>query len=185
MKTRTLTLLVAFIATTPIWADDFSSLEERMTGKEFRETGLHKLTDAELESLNAWVKKHQLLPEHTPPAPASPGTSASPAPVPPAPVSSASTSTESDKDGDGRGFEYQKKSDRTPVTSNIVGTFTGWTGKTVFKLENGMIWEQNEKDQFSVRAIEGPEVTIKPGIFGTWRLQVKGYGPSVKVRRLQ
>ena len=33
-------------------ADGFSTLEERMSGKEFKETGLVKLTEAELSELN-------------------------------------------------------------------------------------------------------------------------------------
>ncbi len=41
-------------------ADEFSTLEERMSGKEFKETGLGKLTDAELAALNDWLRRHSV-----------------------------------------------------------------------------------------------------------------------------
>ncbi|MCW8925620.1 MAG: hypothetical protein OQJ84_05130, partial [Xanthomonadales bacterium] len=41
-------------------ADSFSTLEERMTGKEFKETGLGKLTNEELSALNDWIRRHSV-----------------------------------------------------------------------------------------------------------------------------
>ena len=41
-------------------ADAVSTIEERMSGKEFMETGLVKLTNEELASLNDWLKRHSV-----------------------------------------------------------------------------------------------------------------------------
>ena len=75
--------------------------------------------------------------------------------------------------------------DEQPIVSRLIGKFDGWDGQTVFKLENGMIWVQADKDKFFVREIENPEVTIKPGIFSAWYLTIDGYNSKCKVRRIQ
>src|SRR5690625_5867296 len=57
------TLVVAFLASFASLAtgqDSFSSLEERMTGKEFKQAGLHKLSEDELAALNAWIQARSL-----------------------------------------------------------------------------------------------------------------------------
>ena len=41
-------------------SNSFSTLEERMSGKEFKETGIVKLTDEELAALNAWLRRHSV-----------------------------------------------------------------------------------------------------------------------------
>ena len=38
----------------------FSSVEERMTGKEFKASGLDKLSDEELAALNSWLRDHSV-----------------------------------------------------------------------------------------------------------------------------
>ena len=139
-------------------ADSFSTLEERMSGKEFMETGLDKLTDQELEALNEWVRSHSVATlDNAKPRPAgSTGNYAS---------------TE-----DLRGFETRPSDDAYSdiIRSNIVGTFEGWSGNdNLFTLENGMIWKQVESDTFNIKAINNPEVTIKKSMMGAWRLSME------------
>lgn len=134
-----------------------------MTGKEFDAAGLEKLTPDELSALNEWIRSHSLATLD--------------AAKPAAAIAS----------GDDRGFEIQKMQDqdRTPFSSRLVGEFKGWDGQTVFKLENGMIWEQADKDKFFIRTVENPVVNIKPGAFKTWKLSIEGYSSSCKVKRIQ
>lgn len=158
--------LVAFLllsAAAPAVAQKaFSSLEEQMSGKEFEAAGLQKLTPEELESLNDWIRSRSLATLET---------------------------ARSTVSGDGaRGLDRRssiKDMKRTPITSRLVGTFTGWDGQTVFKLENGMIWAQTDKDKFFIKPIENPVVTIKPKSFGTWRLYVEDYNSNCRVRRIE
>jgi hypothetical protein len=165
--------LIAFLAlAVPLSlsaAEGFSSLEEQMTGKEFIAAGLDKLSNEELAALNAWIRRHSLA---TLDAPAS----VSPAAAAPA-----------QDDGDSRGFEAKKKGedDDRPINSRIAGLFTGWDGQTTFKLENGMIWAQADKDKFYTKDLQNPAVTIKKGMFGSWYLTVEGYNSKCKVRRIQ
>ncbi len=166
-----LALLATLFAQTVLAQTSFSSLEEQMTGKDFEAAGLEKLTPDELAALNAWIRSRSLATLDAP----KPGSGA---------VYTGSAATQS---GDTRGFETEqaRNADRSTITSRIVGTFTGWDGQTVFTLENGMIWEQADKDKFYVKAVENPVVTIEPGAFRTWKLSVEGYASDCRVERIQ
>lgn len=161
------TILVLVGSSSAFGQQAFSSLEEQMTGAEFKATGLEKLSPDELAALDNWLRAHSLA---TLDAPAAGATTA--------------TATGS---GDARGFETQKISDmdKTTITSKLVGKFSGWDGQTTFKLENGMIWQQSDKDKFYIKEIENPVVTIEPGAFSTWKLSVEGYSSKCKVERIQ
>ncbi len=144
----------------------FSSLEERMTGREFRETGLHKLSDEELAALNRWIRQRSLA-EGEVASHEGPGTDAA----------AAATS-------DDRGLR-SSGGDRETIHSRIVGNFTGWRGGTEFELENGMVWRQIGGGTFRIPAEDNPRVEIRPGVFGSWRLRVEGYNTQVRVERIR
>ena len=155
-------------------AEGFSTLEERMSGKEFMETGLGKLTDAELSALNDWLRRHSVATlDNAAARPA--GTAA--AAVAPTGVK-----------GDMRGFPDQPKGgpEDDLINSSIVGTFSGWQTKgTLFKLANGMIWQQVENDSFSIPAVENPQIVIKKGFMNKWKLSLVGHKAKVTVKRIQ
>jgi hypothetical protein len=151
-------------------ADSFSTLEERMSGKEFKETGLVKLTEEELSALNDWIRRHSVA------------TLENAAARPPTSTANAESS------GDLRGFENQPKGDQgdDEIYATIDGTFDGWKGKgTQFKLTNGMIWQQVEADVFYVKPTENAEITIKKGMWNSWRLSMVGYSSDVRVKRVK
>ena len=113
-----------------IAAEGFSSLEEQMSGKEFTATGLNKLTPEELEALNNWIRRHSVATLDQP--------------------KGGSYTADAGTEGDQRGFKNKNdsKEDRSEINSRIKGNFAGWNGHTVFVLENGMIWEQADKEKF-------------------------------------
>ena len=87
-----------------------------------------------------------------------------------------------------RGFENQPKIDKEDniIYSTIVGTFDGWDAKgKLFKLANGMIWQQTEHDTFFIPPVENPEVTVKKGFMNSWSLSVVGHNSKVSVKRIQ
>jgi hypothetical protein len=167
-KIITFMLLIAFSGAV-MSQDNFSSVEERMTGREFKDSGLDKLSDAELEALNKWLRDHSVATLEN--VTAGRGTAV-------APGGSVGVNA------DGRGFEL-RQSDTTTIVSRLVGEFTGWDGETIFTLENGMVWKQGETDRFFTKTLANPMVTIKAGMWGAWRLSVEGYNKSVKVKRIQ
>jgi hypothetical protein len=169
MKRLITPALLLLVAAAPLQAaDGFSSLEEQMSGKEFTEAGLDKLSQDELDALNAWIRRHSLATLDTPKAVVSSG-------------------AEDAAAEDARGFKKKKKDDgdRSTITSRLVGSFSGWDGQTVFKLENGMIWAQADKDKFFTKEMQNPVVIIEPGMFGTWHLHIEGFGSECRVKRIQ
>lgn len=69
------------------------------------------------------------------------------------------------------------------VKSEIDGTFKGWTGKTIFKLTNGQIWEQAEYGYYYHYAYN-PEVTIyKDG--SSYIMLVDGVDEKLKVKLMK
>ena len=168
MKKFLFLLLAFFLLIPSLSADGFSSLEEQMTGKEFMATGLDKLSAEELEALNEWIRKRSL---GTLDAPRSAGT--------------AKITAQDVPGGDLRGLTGDEYEDNSPIISQIVGEFDGWDGQTVFRLENGMIWVQDDRDKFYVRDIENPVAVIEPGMFDSWHLHIEGYNAQCKVKRIQ
>lgn len=166
-------ILVAFfslvIGLSVYAAAGFSSLEEQMTGKEFSAAGLDKLSKSELNELNSWIRSRSLATLEV-----ASGTGNGKA------KGKDVKEDDEDEDGDGDG-----DGDRTAITSKLVGKFSGWDGQTVFKLENGMIWAQADKDKFNIKEIENPTVVIEPAMFGKWRLRIDGYDSDCKVKRIQ
>jgi hypothetical protein len=150
-----------------IAAEGFSSLEEQMSGKEFTASGLEKLTPEELDALNHWIRNHSVATLDQP--------------------KSGSTTVAGGAEVDERGFKNKKDSeeDRSPIATRIKGSFTGWDGHTVFALENGMIWEQADQEKFYTKEVQNPEITITPGLFGTWRLSMVGHNSACRVERVQ
>lgn len=174
MKKLLLLVLVLSFHVAAQAADGFSTLEERMSGKEFTEAGLGKLTAAELAILNDWLRRHSV---------ATLGVAAA------HPADSAATSASgTGTTGDLRGFPNQPKGSEEDdvIRSTIVGTFDGWEKKgTLFKLANGMIWQQTENDSFHVPEVENPEITIEKGFMGKWKLSMVGHKSRVSVKRIQ
>ena len=151
------TLLAALLLPFAAGAQEFSSLEERMSDAEFRAAGLDRLSPEELEQLNQWLRTRI----GTIPNTAAPG------------------------GGGFKSDSFFGDGNRTEVVSRIDGAFDGWSEGTVIKLQNGQWWEVNEPQSFDVNEMQSPGVTIKPKMLGSWLLQVEGYNRSVRVTRVR
>lgn len=138
----------------------FSSLEERMTANEFDQAGLDKLSEAELSALNAWIRARSLAEEEAQNLQAA-QTTASAAPIDAMP--------------------------RETFESTIVGSFNGWNGNDDrVELANGMVWEQVGGDTLRLPGpIDDAQVTVRPGMFDSWSMQIEGYNKRVRVRRVE
>jgi hypothetical protein len=143
--------LSACSATMTARADDNSTLEERMSYKDFTHFGLDKLTPEQLRGLNDWMKSHGALCE-----PAAPGT----APA----VGAAAPAAAANK-----------------YTSRLVGDFSGWEQGTVLKLANGQAWEVRDDEPFIARHASAPMVTVERGLVAGWTLSVAGYNEIAHV----
>lgn len=149
------------------FASGQNSLKAKLSEEQFNQFGLNKLSAGELDALSNWIygtvesEKKKVVDEIIP-------------------------------TGDDR-FGAEKKiisnvetirPEEKQMSSRIPGNFTGWGGNTLFKLENGQVWKQITPGRFVVR-LENPEVLIRKGMFGSYFLNVKGYGTRVRVERVR
>jgi len=73
-----------------------------------------------------------------------------------------------------------------PLKSRLVGDFDGWNGRSIFKLENGTRWLQQNKTETYIYAptLHSPKVKITPAsIRGFW-LEIEGVNLRVRVMPL-
>ena len=94
-------------------------------------------------------------------------------------VTQAQTNTQSSDS-----FGQVNEDQTNEITSRIIGQFDGWTGETLFRLENGQVWKQSGNGFLKV-SMNNPKVTIEQAVFGGFRLSVEGYNSRVKVKRVQ
>jgi hypothetical protein len=132
-------------------------IEDVMTAQELKNTGVAGLSPSQRTALNAWLNRYT---ENVFKIVAGQDTKK---PVP--------------DSGIGR-------SDCVPaIESTLAGDFNGWEGETIFKLDNGQIWEQAEYNytySYSYR----PEVTIYQ-TSGGCRMKVEDEEETILVRRIR
>lgn len=139
----------------------FADFKSEMTDSEYADAGMHKLTDKEREALYVWVQAARGIATKEArslfvpePAPQSPAFSA-PRPVP-----------------------------ISEFNTNIVGAFTGWEGKTRFRLANGQTWQQRTMNRYRYSA-DDPDVRLKKNFLGFWEMEILETGRSVGVKQLR
>ncbi|TCO78497.1 hypothetical protein [Chromatocurvus halotolerans] len=71
------------------------------------------------------------------------------------------------------------------IKSRISGDFNGWDGDTIFRLENGQIWQQRLAGRYPYRGPENPEIRISKNFLGFYKMTVLESGKSVGVKRLR
>ncbi|MGI9295876.1 MAG: hypothetical protein ACR2PS_17985 [Pseudomonadales bacterium] len=77
-----------------------------------------------------------------------------------------------------------KKAKTALITSQIDGKFTGWTGKTMFRLKNGQVWRQRYSGRYWYSAVD-PKVEIKKNMLGFYQMKVLATGKTIGVRRVE
>ncbi len=148
-----------------------------MSDDEFAQAGLHKLTEAELQFLNRWLRQGTANPAVV--AGAGQSQSLERVPVP-------SESAVSPEEQFGLEQLKAKPDPKLPeqITAQLLGEFRGWDGKTVFRLDNGQVWQQRVGGAYRSPKRVNPAVTIEKGRFGYY-LSLVGSGRKVGVKRLR
>jgi len=127
------------------------SIQNLMTPDEFDESGLRKLTPAELEALNEWLVRY----------------TAHQAPF------VRQTSPDVKK-------EAAVATPPQTIRTQIDGHFNGWSGKTTFRLKNGQVWRQRLPGVY-VASLTDPEVEIYQKALGFYFMKILSTGVSVGV----
>ena len=69
------------------------------------------------------------------------------------------------------------------LESSLTGDFTGWSGRSTFRLENGQLWAQVNSDSYPYSpTLHSPKVKIFPASFGSFWLQIEGVNQRCRVK---
>ena len=69
------------------------------------------------------------------------------------------------------------------LESSLTGDFTGWSGRSTFRLENGQLWAQVNSDSYPYSpTLHSPKVKISPASFGTFWLEIEGVNQRCRVK---
>ncbi len=182
-----LSLFVLMFLQMPAWAED---IEQSMTPEEFKAAGLDKLSAEELARLNTWLQNRD-QPQAAAAGEPAPAEGAAAPVVAAAPVASTPAPAPS---GPPILAKYRKNNPEAEaaapktvdlVESRIVGYFEGWRKGTVFLLENGQHWRVTDDRRFETGSEEGPAVTIKAAVMGSWLMRVGDYNRRARVQRIK
>jgi len=167
-------LLVAALVSLPIYAEDieFPGLQALMSPEEFANTGLDKLTPLQRAALNRWLGTHAQFELVETEAKATEAQEQTAAEAAAARQIKAKRLTRAQRDA------------AKVVQTRIAGPFKGWSGTTLFVLENGQYWKQRQPGRYFYRA-ESPDVELYKTRLGFWEMKVLATGKTVKVSRFQ
>jgi len=147
-------ILAALLLAGAAQAAEAPDVRRLMSPEEYRAAGLDRLDPAEIEALNAWLIRY----------------TAGEAAV-------LRTSSPAVR-------EETRKVEAELIRSRIAGPFEGWSGHTVFRLENGQVWQQRMGGVWSHHA-EAPEVEIRKNLFGMWEMRLPESERQIGVKRLE
>lgn len=66
----------------------------------------------------------------------------------------------------------QDESRQERITAIIPGSFQGWDGATLFRLDNGQVWRQSRPDIYTPKKKSDVPVVVYKSPSGYWRLRV-------------
>jgi hypothetical protein len=133
---------------------EFPGVQKAMSPQEYDAAGLQKLTADERARLDEFIRRFV--------------------------ASSNQVAAEKAVD---RAVKERKVTPPEIIQSRIVGPFTGFSGTTVFTLENGQRWRQSQPDSRYFPKVESPPVIIVKDTIG-YRMYVAG-GGDVRVSRVR
>lgn len=136
-------------------AQQILKVDQVMTPQEMRETGIANLSPAQRQAFDAWLNRYTLR--------------------------ILTVKSESDPTPSSKSLGHSSCS--PAIESTISGEIEGWDGETIFKLDNGQIWQQAVYDYTYFYAYR-PDVTIYQTSAGC-RMKVEDETETVLVKRIK
>ena len=188
-------LLVALVIAPQAFAEElngaaFSAIEREMSAEERRATGIDSLSADELDALNQWLIERFDQVQETVSAEVREE------------VREAVLDEVREADAAEREAEIERRvaieveaakqeivdappepAVSEPFEAMIQGRFSGWSGKTVFPLDNGQVWRQRHGGRYR-HTDDDQRVRIYKNMLGMWQMKVLSNGRSVPVRRI-
>lgn len=178
--------LLALLLALPAIAAEFRGLEREMTAAEQARAGLDRLSPEQRAALDDWLRQRfaadSVPAVSTAPAASSAASGNAPSAAP-TPAPSAMSASQALNDPSQMGFAHYS-GERQEFSTRIVGSFRGWSGRTLFRLENGQVWQQSESGSYEL-TLDNPEVRLRPKAMGSWMLVLKHNNRGVRVRRVE
>ena len=183
-------VLLALVIAPQVFAEGrdaaFSAIEREMSAEERRATGIDSLSADKLEALNQWlIERFDQVQETVS-----------------AEVREEVLEEVREADAAEREAEIERRvaieveaakqviaeapsepAVSEPFEATIQGRFSGWSGKTVFPLDNGQVWRQRHGGSYRHND-DDQRVRMYKNLLGMWQMKVLSTGRSVPVRRI-
>ena len=78
--------------------------------------------------------------------------------------------------------EVRKAVKEAEFVTRITGDFKGWSGETIFRLENGQVWRQRLQGKYRYSGPPNPEVRIKRNFLGFYMMTLVEADKSIGVK---
>lgn len=190
-----LILVMAFVVTSSMMtfplgaqASEPGSIEDMMSAEERLKSGVDTLTAEQRQFLSDWLRENYARnPAKVVNSPATvPDTSPQQA------ASSEATADTIEAEIDRRvaaRLADNRASDKKPASDSsfearLTDNFTGWSGKTVFRLDDGQVWRQRSAANYRHRSTD-MRVKFKKNWMGGWEMTVVSSGKTVLVSKVK
>ena len=186
--TRAFVLLSLCTATSSIAAPTFESLDKAMTADERVKSGIDSLNPEQREFLNSWLKARYGEPAQVEANEPDTVIVRTPATSVTAEAEAQAIETEVERRVAAKLAATQTGKDSPkgdmPLEARLVGDFKGWTGKTVFRLDNGQVWRQRSASTYRHNGSD-MRVRFEQNWMGGWEMEVLSSGKSVLVKKVR
>lgn len=158
-------LLLLFFSVSLVTADTPVNISSLMTPEDYAASGLEKLSAGELAHLSEWMEKYRQGAIQGPP----------PAPKPVSDMS------------EGEIADYHEKAEQEKtfkLEASVIPSFKGWSGQTVFHLDNGQVWQQRQTGKMRYSGNDAT-VVITRNVMGRYVMKHPDSGRAVGVKRIR
>jgi hypothetical protein len=190
-----LILVMAFVVTSSMMtfplgaqASESGSIEDMMSAEERLKSGVDTLTAEQRQFLSDWLRENYA--RNPAKVVSSPPTVPDTSPQQAASSEATADTIEAEIDrrvaarlADNRASEKKPASDSS-FEARLTGNFTGWSGKTVFRLDDGQVWRQRSAANYRHRGTD-VRVKFKKNWMGGWEMTVVSSGKTVLVSKVK
>ena len=189
-----LILVTAFVVTSSMMAFPLGAqaepggLKDMMSPEERQKSGVDTLTAEQRQFLSEWLLENYT--RNPAKVVSSPATAPDTSPQQAASNEATADTIEAEIDrrvaarlADNRASEKKPASDSS-FEARLTGNFTGWSGKTVFRLDDGQVWRQRSAANYRHRGTD-MRVKFKKNWMGGWEMTVVSSGKTVLVSKVK
>jgi hypothetical protein len=188
LKTSFIVFLIILVSSTAASAErePVPDLQSMMTAEDYSASGLDKLSAKERQHLADWVKRYRegavIGPEVVKrPSERTPEEVEKALQEPPKVVKKPSQQTPEEREV-AKAEKKEKK--KFEMVAKVIPRFRGWTGKTLFKLDNGQVWQQRQNGRMRYSGADST-VVITTNFLGKYVMKHQETKRTIGVTRVE